>query len=488
MGEQAPGMADLNGEERRNPPGRPVGDSEGAGLAEYPLSASQQGIWFFYCAAPDNPAYNTGVALRVSPRLDLAAFDLAVQTLVQAHDGLRTVFRAGDEYPVQLVLSHVRLPIETIQAGGWSGEQLEQHLRAARQQPFDLEAGPLIRVQVFERGDEQVVLISVHHIVFDGWSSGILLDQLRGYYEQALHTGRAEPLRPQSSYREHVAAEAKYLASARAERSLSFWARYLDPLPPTLALPYDYERPAVHRFRSAVVPMDLDAELSAGLRGLAAGESATLYPVLLSAYGLLLRSITGESEFTVGMPVAGRNETGFRNVIGCFINLAPVRLTVNPDSNCRELIHAVRARLLAAMRHSRCPFSRIVERTHQRGDPARHPICQTALNMFHPHAEMSQDDLNTLTAGGAMRIGDSRMSVVSIGQQEGLFDLAIDLADSGSGVVGQLSYNTDLFRKETACALRDRYLGLLARLVQFPDHLVAEDLPVAEADREELEL
>lgn len=477
----------MSGEERRNLLLRLLREREQAGVFEYPLSDSQRGLWFFYRAAPGNPAYNTGAALRFTPRLNAGAFEMAAQAVVQAHDSLRTVFRAADEYPVQRVLNTFRIPIERVQAGGWPEALLIERLRAARELPFDLAAAPPIRVHVFEREQEgeDVVLISVHHIVCDGWSFGILLDQLREYYEQALRQGRVEARRQAACYRDCVAAQAAYLASPEAAEALAFWGSYLRPPTPALVLPYDFEREAAGRFRGAAVPIRLEEELATRLRKLAASESTTLYTALLSVYAMLLRSVTGGREFNVGMPVAGRDESRFTGVIGCFINVAPVRITLNPEWSCRDLIGAVKKQMLAAMRHSRYPFSRIVERLRLGGDPGRRAVYQTTFNLFHAHAEVGQDDIDILTAGGATRFGDSRAAVIPIGQQEGLFELAMDMADSGGCLVGQLSYDASLFRKETACLLRDRYLGMLERLAETPDHAIAEG-PAAERDQMEL--
>jgi hypothetical protein len=479
-------MEEMTLEQRRELLKRLLREREEQGITEYPLSAGQRALWFLYRLAPASAMYNIATAVRLSPPVDPARLQHALNCLVRKHESLRTVFHEAGGVPIQRVLPNMEVRIHREDAAGLSEVEFYNRVRKFKELPFDLAEGPLLRAILFDREDEQVLVIAVHHIIFDAWSAWILLDDLKRSYEHAAGDAVRAPRR---TYRDFVAAEMHYLNGPEGAESLAFWQSHLATLP-ALSLPTDHPRPAVQRFTGASQPLVLEEEITGKLRALASSEATTLFTVLAAAYAAMLHGWTSDSEFIVGMPVAGRGDGLFDDVIGCFVNVAPVRLLVAGDMSFREAMKVTKAQVLAALNHARYPFSRIVERIQPQRDLSRSPIFQTTFNLFRPATGSTLRNLYASAAkGGATpTFGHSRMQAYPLRQQEGAFDLSIDLAELRDKIVGQFNYSTDLFRTETADRMANRYLSILAAATERPD-LLLRDLPAyGESDREQITL
>jgi hypothetical protein len=480
-------MDELTLEQRRELLKRLLRQREELGITECPLSAGQRALWFLHRLAPDSAMYNIVTGVRLSPPLDAARLQQALNRLICRHESLRTVFHEAGGVPIQRVLPTVTVRIATEDATGLTETELYSRAREFKDCPFDLAAGPLLRAILFDRGNEQVFLLAVHHIVFDAWSAWILLDDLKRLYEQIEEDAPPPPAK--KTYRDFVAAQISYLNGPEGAESLAFWQAHLTPLP-ALSLATDYPRPPAQRFAGASQLLVLEEEITGKLRVLASSQATTLFTVIAAAYAAALHTWTGDGEFIVGMPVAGRGDGLFDDVIGCFVNVAPVRLLASGDMSFRKVMQVTKAQILTALDHARYPFSQIVERLQPRRDLSRSPIFQTTLNLFRPATGSSLHGLCASASESveAPTFGSSRMQAYPLRQQEGAFDLSIDLAEMHDKIVGQFSYSTDLFRAETADRMANHYLSVLAAATDRPDVLL-RDLPaLTEPDRDQIVL
>ena len=281
----------------------------------YPLSTGQQALWFLSQLAPESPVYHINSAARVLSGLDTSALKRAFQALVDRHESLRTTFHVVDGQPFQKIHERCVLPFEESDASAWSEEQLSERLVSDVNRPFELEAAPLLRVNVYRRGaGEYVLLLVVHHLVADFWSLAVLTSELGLLYAQE-RSGAATPLpKSSSNYSAHVRRQKELLESAEGERLWSYWQKQLSGDVQPLNLPTRGPRPAVQTYRGDSVSFLLDEDLTARLNELSRLHEVTLYMTLLSAFEVLLQRYADQDEFFVGSPTAGRDHAGFAGV------------------------------------------------------------------------------------------------------------------------------------------------------------------------------
>ena len=425
-----------------------------------PLSYAQQRLWFLDQLEPGNHFYNVSAAVRLQGRLQVKALEASLNEVVKRHEVLRSCFKSVEGSPVQVVLpvQHLRLPVIEL-------DELEESDRipAARRlaireahQPFDLSRGPLLRAQLIRLDDEDhVVLLTMHHVVSDGWSMGVLVREITALYE-AFSNAKPTPL-PELTiqYADFASWQQKWLQGTILEDHLAFWKRQLEGSPPLIALPTDRRRPAVQTYKGARHALTLPASLAESLKKFSRARSVTLFMTLLAAFKALLHRYTNQDSIVVATSSAGRDRLETERLIGFFVNTLVLHTHVKGSQTFDELLDAVRDQVLGAFTHQALPFEKLVEQLRPERSLSYSPLFQVMFTLQNtlreiPHPEglsLTFLDLDTATAK---------------------FDLELVLAETSEGLAGFFEYNTDLFDADTIERMASHYENLLESAIAQP--------------------
>ncbi|MCE7903934.1 MAG: amino acid adenylation domain-containing protein, partial [Gammaproteobacteria bacterium PRO9] len=414
----------------------------------FPASFAQQRLWFLEQLDGAGPVWNTRLPVRLQGRLDVAALQAAVDDVVARHESLRTTFGLRGGEVVQSVRSTLTVPVERVRPA-------ELAERAAS--TFDLREGPLLRVFLASIApDDHILLVSSHHIVSDGWSSGVLFRDIAASYD-ARRCGQL-PRLPELpvQYADFAAWQREWLAGPALERQLEFWRRHLEGAPAVLELPLDRPRPRLQGYRGHRVSRVLSPDLSSGLQALATAEGATLFMVLLAALNVLLSRWSGQQDLVIGTPIAGRRRTELENVVGFFANTLALRTRLAGVATFRELLRNVRADALRAFDHQDLPFEKLVEALKPVRNLAHSPIFQVLFVLQNAPWE-------------AGRFGDLHVSPAELDPPAtARFDLTVTASEYEGRLWLNLEYATDLFEQQTIERLGAGFETLLAALVADP--------------------
>ncbi len=425
-----------------------------------PLSSAQERLWFLDRLEPGSVAYNLAGALRLRGALDAAALRRSLAETVRRHDTLRTVFVEERGRPVQRVLPAVEPPLPGADLSRLEPAARETAARRAAEAvartPFDLAAGPPFRARLLRLGrDEHLLVLAMHHVVADGWSTGVMLRELAALYG-ALAAGAPPPLAPlRARYAEFAVRERERLRGEPVDGEVAYWRGRLAGLAP-LDLPTTRPRPAVQSFRGATHRFRVPAELAAELSALGRGEGATLFMTLLAAFAALLARYSGEEDVAVGTPVAGRDTEEARALVGLFVNTVVLRVDLSGDPPFRELLRRVRETGLGAYSHQWLPFEKLVEALRPARDPGRNPLFQVMFGLQDRAAE-------PVGAAGVS------MEVEAVDTGTSKLDLTLFLAEERDGSLSAaLEYATDLFDAGAAAALAGHFGEVLASAARDP--------------------
>ncbi|HWG90158.1 MAG TPA: amino acid adenylation domain-containing protein, partial [Candidatus Thermoplasmatota archaeon] len=421
--------------------------------------------------------YNIPLPLRIRGSFDEAALRAALTDLVARHEPLRTTFTDAGGIPRQVVAPPQPFPLQVSDLSAVAPEERERAvLRLAEEDaaaPFDLRTGPVFRAKLLRVGaEDHVVLLNVHHIAFDGWSSRLFLQELTASYEA--HRGGTPatfaPLPVQ--YADYAAWQRSAFKGGAFDAQLAYWRNALAGVP-NLELPTDLPRPPVQSFRGAQLPLRLSPTLLARLKTLAAREGATLFMTLLAGYQALLHRYTGQEDVAVGTPIAGRNREETEGLIGLFVNTLVLRGDLGGDPTFRELLAQARARCLAAYDNQDVPFERIVEEVAPARDPSRTPLFQTMLVLQNAAATLSRE-------------GPLPLEEVPVPVRTAKFDLTLTLEETAAGLEGVLEYSTDLFVPETVARLATHFETLLEAAAASPETRLSRLPILTEAERHQV--
>jgi amino acid adenylation domain-containing protein len=447
---------------------------EGDGASELPVSFAQQRLWFLDRLEPGSPLYNIPAALEIAGRLDAAALAASLREVVRRHEALRTTFAARPAGPVQVVHPgmEIEFPVADLRDLP-AGEREEAAWRLATEEarrPFDLTRGPLMRALLIRLEEERhLAVLTVHHIVSDGWSMGVLVREIAALYPNPAAVLPELPVQ----YADFAAWQRGRLQGEILERELAFWRQRLAGAPAALDLLTDHPRPALQTFRGAQAPFRLGPEALAALRAAGKGAGLTLFMQILCAWELLLQCWTGQDALLVGSPIAGRQRPEVQGLIGMFVNTLVLRGDLTGEPTLGELLARVKETALAAFAHQEVPFGRLVEELHLQRDLARSPLFQ-ALFILQPAAAEALE-----LPGLVLRPRDLDTGTAK-------FELSLQLAEGEREVSGWIEFNTDLFERATAERMA---AGLAVILEAFPGALgrPASELPVlAAAERRQL--
>ena len=462
--------------------GRPAADSD-------PLSPGQKGLWFLQQLDPSSAAYNIARAVRVRSALDVGALRRAFQCLVDRHASLRATFTALNGDPLQRIDQNVEVCFVEHDATGWSESGLDEKLGEEAYRPFDLEAGPLLRVHLFRRDRaEHVLLLVAHHIIVDFWSLALMMQELAEIYSaEQRGVGAALPALS-LDYVDYAHWQTERLASSEFERHWEYWREQLSGEWQVLGLPLDKPRPAIQTFRGSTHSFRIKAEHVRLLKQIGAEQGATLYVVLLAVYQVLLQRYTGQNEIIVGSPVNCRNRSELMNLVGYFVNLVALRTNFSGDPKFSELLTDVRQTVVSAFEHQEFPFTEIVERLQLVRDPSRSPIFQTmfVLQKAPSSSEQGFAALALGEAGARFEIGGMEWESIALAQRVAQFDLTLMVTEIEDELVALLEYNTDLFDDESIARMGQHFERLIEYVVCGPERRVSQLQLLSEGERQQL--
>ena len=444
-------------------PLEPGGWREGEPL---PLSFSQERLWFFDQMEPGSPAYHIPAVFRLAGALDVAALAASLREIVRRHAALRTTFSLVEGAPVQIVAPRTDLRLPVVDLGALPPERREAEARSLAGglvlQPFDLRNGPVLRAALLRLGpEEHAAVFTMHHIVSDGWSMGVLVREVAATYGAAV-AGEPSPLPGLPiQYPDYALWQRRWLQGEALERQIEFWKQTLAGAP-TLQLPTDRPRPRVQTYRGGTRSVRLPAELSAPLVELGRQAGATLFMTLLAGYATLLARWSGTADVSIGSPVANRTRTETEPLIGLFINMVVLRNDTSGDPGFRDLLARIRTSALAAFLHQDMPFATVVESVQPERDLSRSPLFQVMLVLQNARGESLR--LPGLVLEPLQGVEGSTSKV----------DLTLSVLESPAGLVGWLYYNHDLFDAATVDRLAGHLGTLLAAAVADPGRRISE--------------
>ena len=432
---------------------------------DLPLSFAQQRLWFLDQLEPGSSFHNISTAVRIAGRLDVAAFEQTLTEIVGRHEAWRTTFQIANGQPVQIIASAapVSLPLVELSDLGEAERdaQIERYAEQEAQRPFDLAAGPLVRFTLLRlSAEDHVALFTVHHIISDGWSLGVLVREVAVLYE-AFVNGRPSPL-PELpiQYADYSHWQRTWLRDEELERQLAYWKQHLAGAPLLLELPTDKPRPSVPSFRGAGHTIMLGRELTDAVKTLCRRENATLFMTLLAAFQTLLHRFSGQDHIIVSTGIAGRTRIETEGLLGFFVNTLLLRADFSGAPSFRELLSQVREATLGAYAHQDLPFEKLVEELQPDRTLSHLPLTQVMFVLQNAPQK-------------ALEIPGLTFTQLSGKNQSASFDLILFMEERPQGLAATFHYSTDLFELQTIKLIAGYFESLLKSIVTNADEEVA---------------
>ena len=432
--------------------------------ARAPLSFAQQRIWFLDQLEPGSASYNVPRAIRLTGHLKVEVLRQTLKAIVQRHESLRTTFMAVDGAPVQVIGDSAQLEMPVIDLSELSEREAEAEelIRQEARQPFDLAAGPICRAKLVKLSeDEHVLLLTMHHIISDGWSKGVLFREIGALYD-AFSAGQSSPL-PELpiQYADYALWQREWMQGEVLEKHLSYWKNQLADGPAVLELPADRPRPAVQSNRGATHRIVLSQDLSQDLRALSRREGVTLFMTLLAAFNTMLWRYTGQEDMVVGSLIANRNRIETEGLIGIFINALAIRADLSGNPSFRELLKRTSEVALESYAHQDLPFEKLVEAIQPERDLSRAPLFQVMFNVQN-------------TPKKTLELTGLTLAPVTVDWHTSLLDLTLTMSDGEDGLTGVVEYSTDLFDESTISRMMGHYQTLLEGIAADPEQRLSE--------------
>ncbi|MEH2001260.1 MAG: amino acid adenylation domain-containing protein [Nostoc sp.] len=431
-----------------------------------PLSFGQEQIWLLNQLEPNNPFYNEQAALRLRGNLNVVALEQSLNKIIARHEALRTNFRTFNEQPIQVIAESLTLNLSVVDLTELPESEREiacQQLATAEAiRPFDLANSGLIRASVLQLTElEHVLLLTLHHIVFDAWSVGVLMRELATIYSALCNNLSPELPELQIQYADFAIWQRQWLQTEVLQRQLNYWQQLLKNAPSLLELPTDRPRPAIQTFRGARQHIKLSIELSEALANFSKQEKATLFTTLFTAFVTLLYRYTGSDDILVGTPIANRDRFETEDLIGFFVNTLVLRTDLSGNPSFKQLLSRVRQLMSQAYAHSDLPFEELVKALQPERDLSHTPLFQVMFLL--QNASISQVDLTGLT-----------VSPLVTERTTAKFDLTLFMENTTTGLVSTWEYNTDLFDASTIERMAGHFVTLLSGIVANPKEQISQ--------------
>jgi amino acid adenylation domain-containing protein len=443
-----------------------------------PLSYAQQRLWFIDQLEPGNPFYNCPGAARLKGQLDVEVLERSINEVIRRHESLRTTFPMVDGQPRQAIADemYVYLTVEDLSylSPAEAENEAERYVAEEAQQSFDLSIGPLLSVRLLRLGvDDHIVVFTMHHIIADGWSAGVLISEIGTLYE-AFSKGQSSPLAELPvQYADYAVWQREWSSGEVLERQLDYWKDHLEGAPPVLDLPTDRPRPDELTFRGARLPVIVSEEISESLRGLSRREGVTMFMTVFAAFNLLLSHYSGSDDLVVSTDLANRDRVETEGLIGFFVNQLPLRTNLAGDPTFSELLQRVRKVALGSYAHEHISLDRLVEALNPERSLQYTPLFQVNLTF--------QNTPETSVNLPGLALSPVEMKVVTA-----QLDLSINFAEVDRALVGALEYKTDLFDAATMQQLVDDLRLIFTLVAENPERRLSEVKNiVAEQSREQ---
>ena len=442
-----------------------------------PLSFAQKRLWFLNRLEPDNPFYNIALALRLDGALDILALQSALADIVERHEILRSTYHDADGGPVQRIHAAADMPVVLHRMRSDEDEGDASIDRLARDEarlPFNLETGPIIRATLVEIDEVQhALLITMHHIAADGWSMGVLVQELTTAYE-ARSVGRQAALPALAvQYADFAAWQQDWAAGEGYARETDYWRRQLAGYPAELGLPSDRPRPSVQSFAGGSIRFAISTRTSERLSALGRECDATLFMTLLAAFAALLSRHAGQHDLMIGSPVAGRTRSELEALVGFFVNTLALRLDTSGDPTFRALIARARETALGGFAHQELPFDRLVDDLQPMRDLSRNPLFQVMFALQNAPLD-------------AIALPGITVTPLDHERTTAQFDIVLDMWERPEGLLGVLEFSTALFDHSTMARLAAQFSTLLDGIAANPDATLSQLPLLGEADRRTL--
>ena len=431
-----------------------------------PLSFAQQRLWFLEQLQPGSFTYHIPTAVRLTGSLNIPLLEKSFNEIIDRHETLRTHFTTVNGEPVQIIDSTLNLSIPILNLEVFEGKEQESEvLKLATQEakkPFNLAKDPLLRVTLLKLNPtDHVVLLTLHHIIADGWSMEILIKELTCLYE-AFSNGQTSPLPPLPiQYGDFATWQRQRLQGEKLDQQLAYWKEQLQGSFPVLQLPTDFVRSRIQGFRGGNQTFSLSTQLTEQLKTLAQKEGVTLFMTLLAAFKVLLYRYSGQKDIIVGSPIANRNRTEIEGLIGFFVNTLVLRTNLTGNPSFQTLLNQVQKVTWGAYDHQDLPFEKLVEELHPERDLSYNPLFQVKFRL--ENAPTDSYSLPNLT-----------LSSLKQANSTAKLDLSLDMYETANGLVGGFEYNQDLFAPETIERMVGHFCTLLESIVDNPTKPISE--------------
>jgi len=443
-----------------------------------PLSFAQQSLWFLDQLTPDSPMYNIPLILNLTGQLNVDALEQSLNEIVQRHEALRTTFVTVDGHPQQMISS--QLPISLLivnlenMADAVQKMKVRELINEEAQKPFDLARGPLIRTVLLQLSKtEYILLLTIHHIVFDGWSISILLKDLAALYEAFLTRRSLDLPELPIQYIDYAVWQRQWLQGHNLHIQIDYWRQRLSNVPSLLELPIDYPRLPQQSFQGANYRFALPKPLLRNLRYLGQREGVTLFMTLLAAFQTLLYRYTGQEDIIVGTPIAGRTREETEGLIGFFVNTLVLRTDFSGNPSFRNLLSRVREVALGAFAHQELPFERLVEELRPERNLSYNPLFQVMFVLQ-----------NALTE--TIHLSDLSMHLEDVDSETAKFDITFEVLETPNGLNGKVEYNTNLFKATTIMRMVENWRTLLESIAIDPEQSISSLQLLSKAEQQKL--
>jgi hypothetical protein len=424
-------------------------------------SFAQERMWFLSQLEPSSPAFNTPSAIRLEGLLNLEAFRQSLNEVVRRHEALRTTFKAIDGQPHQIISEALKLDMPIVDLESITDSGLVRGLAIGEtNRPFDLTSGPLLRVVLLRMGERQhIIVFTMHHIISDGWSMGILIQEVVALYEAFCQGAPSTLSELPIQYADYSQWHREWIQGDGLKDQLSYWKQQLAGGLNPLDLPTDYPRPPVQTFHGALHRFDVPESATRSLKVFSQQESATLFMTSLAAFTILLQRYTGQDDIAVGTNNANRNRRDIEKLIGFFVNNLILRMDLSADPTFRQLVGQVRKVALEAYSHQDVPYEMIVAAIRAGGEISHEPLLQVMFFLQNiPSPQIGHPDFT--------------LSPFNLEHVVSKFDLAVSLKEEDGGMVGWIEYSTELFDHSSICRMAQEYTVLLENVLLHPDESV----------------
>lgn len=441
---------------------------------DLPLSFAQQRMWFLYQLESQSPFYNEGLQLRVEGVLNIEALQQSVNEIIRRHEILRTTFPAIDGKPLQVIFPSLAMNIPVLDLQGLEAAEIQQIVTKEARQPFDLSNGSLLRVTLLRLGPESHVLVLImHHIITDGWSMGIFIQELSSLYQTFTLSSPLLLSELPIQYADFAVWQRQWLTEEIQKQQLNYWKQQLAGATPLLELPTDKPRPPVQTFSGATQKFQIDRNLSKQIKTFSQQSGATLFHTLLAAFIVLMFRYSGQDDICIGSPIANRNRREIETLVGFFVNTLVLRHKIEGNPSFNEFLSQVRQVATSAYTHQDVPFEQVVEALQPERSLSYNPLFQVVF-------VLENFLLDTL------ELPDVTLTPQFVERGTSQFDLTLAVWDTKQGLIGSWEYNSDLFEPDTIARMTSHFQTLLAAIIANPHQPIGELPLLSQPERHQL--